>query len=831
MPLTPRFGRVVSADRRFVDREVTLEVFDRQFELAGRALRLLNIVGVGGIGKSRTLKEMSRRVEGRARVGLIDLQVPALRQPENALAVLRAQFGKQGVRFDRFDIAYLVLWQRLNPHQPLSRSGIPFAEESDLVAQVAGDVAGLPVFGTAIGLLRLVESMSWSVRRARGLKRDHVLRQLDDLSLADVRDAVVFLFAEGLRDAPSVRTDVVFFDAYEALVPPEQGVGRAPSSDVWVRDLVGQLRRGLVVVASREPLAWPTYDADWADHIVAHELDGLPMRARLELLDASGADPSPHRDVIADASAGLPFYLHLALDTLTAASRELPASLVTTEEILQRFLEHVDSGQIAILRLLSCTRWFDYAVFRDLADAYGMPGHRPAWELLTAYSFVHAAESSTYQLHQLMGAAMRNRLSATAEREVHAVLYRVHRAQGELLVSRDDLAESRAENASAFREAVFHGTRSGQIGPTEILRLADRARPLGGAQVIEGIAADVQQTAAAAPPNVARDLDRVGAILQAEAAVISGEGARARELVAAPAGSLDDVLAARSAMAAAQAARLVGDTQRAIDGFTRVWCEHDGDLRWDAGLWAADLHMCQGRFVQAEELASDLDSDRPTEWHEFSGDIARLRHLGRRLSFDFDGAAVFLARAHERYSAANAGTGLAMLITNRAELESLTDPESSLVTADAAIRTHRDLGMGHELGKSYTALAIAQLTLGRLQESSQSLSLACEILDQVKYRSGRARAELVAAFLAYRGGDLDASRSTAERAIAELESAQVYPIFVLAAVRFLERLGAGGTAAASARSALRKIHVPYSTEVLEGKVAWFIERLGGFDAV
>jgi aminoglycoside phosphotransferase (APT) family kinase protein len=103
--------------------------------------------------------------------------------------------------------------------------------------------------------------------------------------------------------------------------------------------------------------------------------------------------------------------------------------------------------------------------------------------------------------------------------------------------------------------------------------------------------------------------------------------------------------------------------------------------------------------------------------------------------------------------------------------------------------TQQDLGALHELGKAYTALALAQLCQGELREAEAALDLADEALDRARYRSGRARAELIRAFVSARRGLPARAATSARWALDELVAVEVYPTLVLLAARLLEVLG------------------------------------------
>ncbi|MGP4026431.1 hypothetical protein [Actinomadura sp. 3N407] len=781
MPLEPRFRRVAALHRPFVDREQLMAAFGETLAAPGGSPIVFNVVGVGGIGKSRLLQELGRLSDRTHRTATLDLQVPAMRQQEDALAVLRVELGRQGVRFDRFDIAYAVLWQRLHPHLRLSPKELPFVDESEALSQIVDGAAGVPVFGTGVGLLRLLGKATAGRRQRHRIKADETLSQLDDLTNAELADAVTYLFAEDLRDG-SDRPHVIFVDAYEALVPTGARPGRAASQDVWLRDLIAQLDHGLVVVGSREPLGWASYDPGWSDVIRHQPVDGLPMEARLELLAGGGITDDGVRHAIAVASQGLPFYLHLAVDTRTTA-RETAA--VSSEEILQRFLTHVAADEIRTLELLSIARIFDFEIFQAVADAFDLPRHRMAWESLTAYSFVYPAGANGRRLHQLMRSALHQRLSQYIVRDVQALLRNVWDARA----ARDESAENGiATRVRAVREAAFCGLRTGTLHGEDVLAYADRAMMHGGKQGVDGVAQDLRNYLETRPGDA--DLTQTARCLEAESAILLGDAEAATRLTPSIDWSLHEAPGARLALAGAHGRRIAGATSEAQHIFSRIWHQHSGPARLRAGFCMADLDMCQGRFDDALSTAEQILAEAPGDDLVLRGDVARLQHLGHRFAFDLDASGLALETASELYERAGAVIEQANIKTNRAEQLAWTDPTRALERAAEAIEAQTELGAHHEIGKAFTALAIAQLRLGQHAPAATSFQTAAEALERARYRSGRARAELFRAFLHARTGDTGSAAASARWAIAELVGAEVYPTLIMVAGLLLDSLGA-----------------------------------------
>ena len=102
---------------------------------------------------------------------------------------------------------------------------------------------------------------------------------------------------------------------------------------------------------------------------------------------------------------------------------------------------------------MSPARIFDYEIFRQLATAFQLPSHRLAWESLTAYSFVYPA-ADALRFHQLIRAAVQQRLPAATVTQIHALLRDLWSDPERQRAGTD----GGKAGARALREAAYHLT-------------------------------------------------------------------------------------------------------------------------------------------------------------------------------------------------------------------------------------------------------------------------------------------------------------------------------------------------------------------------------------
>ncbi|WUN25428.1 AAA family ATPase [Streptomyces sp. NBC_00316] len=774
--------------------------------------RLLNVHGLPGVGKSRLLKEWKREADARGRTALLDLRLPGSHQVESALAQLRAEFGSQGVKFDRFDIAYTAFWQKIHPHQVLRRSGDLFGPHGDAATRILEGASGASVIGAIAAGIRLSFQGFAAIKKNKLVKADPDLGSLEDMLTADLLDTVTRMFVQDLADASTAEPYVLFVDSYDVL-SVVHGEAGSTFQDAWLRDLLEQLRRGLVVLAGREPVRWQEW-AGQMDYCVVHPLES---RYCEELLSNAGVQDTVRQAIITRASRGIPFYLELAVDTPERAAGERE---VAQDRIKDRFLDHVPVDQRRILQHLGLARLFNRSMFMRFVKDDTL------WDELTEYSFVQCISGDWYQLHQLMVDALQAQWKLERQRPAHEVLQRFW----------EDYAESpdirhRADTVigvAPLQEAVYHGLRAGQMSAAMALSHADRTKAAFGSQSVNGIITDIRAYLDQVAIGSGHDpeLESVARCLAAEDHVLRGRGREAQRELVGQNPDLTAPLGARLGLAAAHAHRLMGESLAARDTFEQLWTGPEEAVRGLAGFALADITMCAGDFPGAFALAGEVSERSGPGEGVRRAELKRLMHLAHRFLLDFPSAWALLDEAKALFLESGSIHGLADIQTNRAELLALTDPAAAVAAADAALETQRRLGAGHEVGKALTARAIAETRLGHLREAAESFTAAAQTLETVGYRSGRARAELFHAFLHLRTGDQDRAVRSLRQAAEKLETAGVYPFLSVIAHKVTERIGRPDEFLAAIRLRARRLVVPLdSVERYERRMDELIDSL------
>ncbi len=801
MAFTPRF--ISAAERRpFVDRLEPLEEFRRRVaaisEQSGPVV--LNLSGIGGIGKSRLLSEFSKSLPESIPQATLDLQAPSLRQVDTALGGLRKQLARHRINFARFDIAYSVYWQRFNPHLELSRKELPFIEQSQILSEIADSAVGLPLFATASSLVRLVSRAFSSTRRWATVREDSYLAGLDELPAENLGDALSYFFAHDIDQhaRETSRGYVLFIDTHEALTSTNS---HRADADGWLRDLAQQLTGGVCVIAGREALRWEIADPAWAEHLTSVPVSDLPPEASDELLLASGVDVVEVRRKLTASSRGLPFYLQLVADTWDGSDSRVagPAAPQSLAGLLEKLLRNVERQEVDLLRLLSPLRRFDRQVVSAVADEFRLPNHDGIWDSLTNYSFV-LQEPHGYRLHDLMRDALRERISAAEAQRVDMAAFRLWRRR---------LSSERTVPAAG--EALFHGIASKAIRPADVHAVGDLLGAAGLSSSLIDLGAEFMAT-----PGL--DPEISGALIALTAQSLLNLTRISDLLVLLDACPRVDSRSTteRLDLVRGHALRITGRTVESMEIFGRLWeGATNSTVRSAAGLWLGDIHMVQGRFLQAatiaQEIAADADASRSDR-----GNAARLMCLADKFRFDFPSAQANLERARALFHEGGDSVGLGLIEVNEIEVLAWLHPEHALERHRRVLETYIQ-DVPAEIGKAHTAAAQASLLSGDAVRAESLCRTAAVHLERAHYRSGAARNLMTWGLAAAAQGNDAQAIETTRRGLSELDGVEVYPTLAVLAAAVFRLLGVEDDEVRSAgERALRRVD--------DGGILQFVDR-------
>ncbi len=409
----------IAAERFFTNRENYFEAFKNALSnVSKKDYSVLYFYGVGGIGKSRFKRELSKRLKSEGNGEFIvsdslNFQEAGFRSPNAALYCLYTDLKRSKISFPAFEIAYSIHWQKLNPHLKISQSNLPFLEEGSIVSDFVSVLGDLPL----VGLLPKVGTVYHKIKKGYTdwwiKKGEKELKVLETLEVFQIEELLPYYFALDLKEyyLTNQRSIVLFVDTYEALwsTQEERKSEKFFVKDKWIRNLIANLPNTLWVILGRERLRWDEIqDDNWGDYIEQHFLGELSSHDANKFLEACDIRDAEIREQIIQTSKGLPFYLDLQVDTYQRiiAKENLPVVNDFPKrysDILSRFCLYLEPSEIETLKILSFARHWRYELFLLLIKEFQTGYPATSFNEILKFSFINSStEDGTYSIHQIM---------------------------------------------------------------------------------------------------------------------------------------------------------------------------------------------------------------------------------------------------------------------------------------------------------------------------------------------------------------------------------------------------------------------------------------------
>lgn len=812
---------LVSAQQVFTDRVTEVGAFDAALDALGstlasaqvspvtdRAMPRKNVLvyyGVGGIGKTTLSEELERRFAGRHQEGRdhdraairFDFAESAAFDMESYLLRLRAGLGHLARNWHAFDVAFSVYWERAHPGEPLdefiSRDSVlrRAARSIGLSEQIASTVTD--AFGAALpGAVRAAHVVTGLVyaQAKRAVVGHRILKNCDLLSDLLDADADIetlsyfpYLLAWDLdRLPPPHPRALVLLDTFEEVT-----ARTTREMERWLQRSVYLMPNVLFVVTGRNRL-------DWADLQQTTELDYVgshrwpllragqaseePRQHLVGYLSAADADsyltsaltrqdqpaiPAGIRQRIVAASGGLPLYLDLAvtmyLDILARGETPVDENFgQPLPEVAGKILRDLERDERDLLRAAALLDAFNLDMLRaacpQIPDA--------ALTRFKGRPFLEydPDRSWPYALHAILRDAIR-------------------RADQDL---RDSWSpRERAETASrighyldqAATAAAASGDRSTQVAA---VRQAIELCQLTG-QFFGWLPTAAQNLLTCGGWGLLPDLPSSGED-PISALILGLQGARERR-----SGHLDNAIAMMDTalgrpdlpaslhrfllLHRANALRVAGRYAAGAADYQQLW-EAPGDFREDAGYWLADYSFLQGNFAGALSSLDELAGTSP----ELRGEILRLKGHVHRVNALFGQAEAHYREAYELARGTGNLAAEGKALTDLIQTLSWSRPADTRDLQPRALEVNEALHNTVELVKIHAATAVAETSLGNLQDADTQIGTGLRLAHECGYPGGLVWCEVARALNQLTRGEIPASRDTAARLAAIVSDLQ-----------------------------------------------------------
>ncbi len=472
MAIAPKHSRSrvsLVSERPFVGRNDILALFEETLRTRKTdELKVLAFHGVAGIGKTRLRQELAKKLEHIWSAAIhmtLDFFTARHRTAGEALPFMRWTLkNRYHIPFPAFDLAYAWYWRRSHPHAVLNSKTFPLWEESGLLADLIAAGGEIPVVGFVPKASKAVARGGHMLKQWWQKRGKQDLQQLTELEAADIEERLPMFFAEDIKRYLTTHgLPVVFFlDTYEELTGKEHAEEALFRTDEWVRELAAQLPQALWVITGREELRWQERNSKWKAHLRQYPIVDLKDEPVLEFLQGCGIEETDIRQVIAEGSSGVPFYLHLSVDTYERIKKNRQPTAddfsKTQPEIFDSFTRHLNVPEIETLKVLSTAQFWDDNLAGLLLGKFKTAFPETTLPELYKFSFVREGPSAgSRTMHNLMRDSLQQWLKDNRETpwcQMHEFLLKHYESKFEGVAIKD-ITES---HNTALEESFFHAS-------------------------------------------------------------------------------------------------------------------------------------------------------------------------------------------------------------------------------------------------------------------------------------------------------------------------------------------------------------------------------------
>lgn len=401
-----------------------------------KEFNVLVFYGVGGIGKSKLVKEISKihKEENKnALVFYLDLIAADDRNMGSGILKLVDSCDAK-VDFKCFEMAYGLYFRKKNPSALYGR-------EKGMVTKNTFIGIGLDILsifdngitGTAAEIVE--RSIRAIANRTIDKEVKEELKRFDDYSIAEIEDRLPMFFQYDLISYLEKHDDtkvLIVFDTFEALNENVIEQVHRSRNERWVQDIIKYFDRTtfpnlLVMILGRDEIEW---GEEWALYIDQYKLEEFDKEYSKQYLQKAGIEDPQIVDEIARGSKGFPLLLYLSAETYATIKNSGKQPTIkdfgkSYPEIVESFLYNLDKDTVEVLKLMSIPNFYNLEIFDMLVKAFNTSFSIAEYDQFNKYSFVkYEEQEDDYYIHDLIRSSVLEKCNDKIIKRAHKLLLR-----------------------------------------------------------------------------------------------------------------------------------------------------------------------------------------------------------------------------------------------------------------------------------------------------------------------------------------------------------------------------------------------------------------------
>lgn len=443
-------------ERTFTDRAEIMELLNEavtKLNEGSSVFQVFSIHGIGGIGKTRLVKEFSKIISPDPAV-FVSFEIEKRGEVINNLYKIRKEI-EYSCPF--FDFALLRYWEMTNPavlndqfmdmfHKNFFISTLDFVAE--IVDIPLGTLESKFTLPPVITPSTIIDFMNAICRRIPQFKHSSLFNTISSTSadrLVERLPTLLGLEIGHLVSVGKMLTPIFVFDSYQESQPYSE-------SEEWLYHLIKGAGRGVYIVTSREPLHWK----ENGGHLIVHNLQCYPEDEARKLLEETISNRPDLVDQIIESTQCVPIYIDLALNVYESEKTVVGEVLIEKalfcdrHKLVHHFISHMKSSWQSVVLDLATIRVFNFGVFEHLVKCNMLDCAPYEYStIIQSNLFSYISESKNSNLYKLHDVFCKDALSGRPASEC----YSIYRCYLEYLCHRRDILVQ--ENNGTSLAALF----------------------------------------------------------------------------------------------------------------------------------------------------------------------------------------------------------------------------------------------------------------------------------------------------------------------------------------------------------------------------------------